>query len=57
MIGKRLEEIRKIFRLSQKEIAKKLNIPQRTYSNYETETNRIPSEILQNIAKLFNINL
>ncbi len=57
MIGKRLEELRKVLKLSQKEIAEKIKIPQRTYSNYENESNKIPQDILQSIATIFHVNL
>lgn len=56
-VGERLEELRKMLNMTQQEFATKLNIPQRTYSNYENETNKVPIEILQTISAKFHVNL
>ena len=44
----RLRDLREDRDLLQKDIAKILNMSQTGYSQYETETNDIPTEILRN---------
>ena len=53
----RLKELREDKDLLQKDIAKILNIAQRTYSGYETETRWIPKEILIRLAIFYNTSI
>lgn len=50
----RLKDLREDKDLLQKDIAKILNIAERTYSGYETENRWIPKEILIELAKFYN---
>ena len=47
----RLRELRKNKDLYQKDIARYLNMSQTGYSQYETETNDIPTDILKKISR------
>lgn len=51
----RIKKLRKKNKLTQSQIAEKLNIPQRTYSHYENGTRTIPLEFIINIAKIYNV--
>lgn len=53
----RLKELREDKDLYQKDIAKVLNMSQTGYSQYETETNDIPTEILKKLAKYYNTSI
>ena len=55
MILSRIKELRKNNKLTQRQIAEKLNIPQRTYSHYENGTRTIPLEFIINIAMIYNV--
>lgn len=55
--SKRLYKIRKESNLSQKDFAKLLNLPQRTYASYENNERAITIEVLLTISKLKNISL
>ena len=50
----RLRDLREDKDLYQKEIAKILNMSQTGYSQYETETNDIPTEILKKLAIFYD---
>ncbi len=43
--------------MSQKELAEKLNISQRTLSHYETGKRDIPTEMLIKVADYFNVSV
>ena len=47
---KRIRDLREDKDLSQTEIAKILDITQRTYSRYENDERQIPTEILSSLA-------
>ena len=49
----RLKDLRKDKKLLQIDIAKILKISQNGYSQYETETNDIPTKMLKNLAPEF----
>ena len=49
----RIRELREDNDLSQREVAAKLNIAQRTYSGYESGSRNIPVQILAALAKLY----
>lgn len=53
----RLKELREDSDLFQKDIAKILNMSQTGYSQYETETNDIPTEILGKLADYYNTSI
>lgn len=53
----RLRELREDRDLYQKDIAKILNMSQTGYSQYETETNDIPTDILKRLAKYYNVSI
>ncbi len=53
----RLRELRENKDLYQKDIAKILNMSQTGYSQYETETNDIPTDILKKLADYYNTSI
>ena len=53
----RLRDLREDKELYQKDIAKILNMSQTGYSQYETETNDIPTEILKKLALFYNTSI
>lgn len=57
MAYKRLRNLREDNDLSQAELAKYLNVSQRTYSYYETGDRNISVEILAKLAKLYNTSI
>lgn len=57
MVYYRLKDLREDNDLSQSEIAKYLNISQRTYSYYETGGRDIPVQILIKLADYYNTSI
>ena len=53
----RLKELRKNNKLYQKDIANILGMSQTGYSQYETETNDIPTNILIKLADFYNTSI
>ncbi len=53
----RLRDLREDKDLYQKDIAKILNMSQTGYSQYETETNDIPTDILKQLAIYYNTSV
>ena len=53
----RLRDLREDKDLLQKDIAKVLNMSQTGYSQYETETNDIPTEILKKLASYYDTSI
>ena len=53
----RLRDLREDKDLLQKDIAKVLNMSQTGYSQYETETNDIPTEILKKLASYYETSI
>jgi transcriptional regulator with XRE-family HTH domain len=53
----RLRELREDHDLYQKDIAKYLNMSQTGYSQYETETNDIPTDILKKLADYYKVSI
>ena len=53
----RLRDLREDRDLLQKDIAKILNMSQTWYSQYETETNDIPTEILKKLASYYDTSI
>ena len=54
--GRRLDFIRQNSKLSQSQIAQKLNIAQSTYAGYEKGVRKIPLEIIVQLSKILNIS-
>lgn len=54
---KRIKDLREDKDLSQKEIAKILNMSQTEYSKYEVGTNDIPTKILIKLAQFYNTSV
>lgn len=52
-----LKDIRKIHGYTQTEIAKKLNISQQTYANYENNKTEAPHDILKQISTIYDISI
>ena len=53
----RIRNLREDNDMTQTEISKQLNISQRAYSHYENGTRSIPTEILIDIADIYNVSL
>ncbi len=53
----RLRELREDKDLYQKDIAKYLNMSQTGYSQYETETNDIPTNVLKKLADFYQTSI
>ena len=49
--------LRDEMKLSQKEIAKTLNVSRECYSLYETGKRHIPAEVLRNLSQLHNVSI
>lgn len=55
MTAQTIQELRKIKKMSQKEVAAALNIPATTYNTYESGRTEPPIEILVRLSHLFKI--
>ncbi|WP_294377786.1 helix-turn-helix domain-containing protein [uncultured Clostridium sp.] len=56
-VGTNIKKIRKEKNISQKDMAKKLNMPSSTYSNYENNNREPSAKSLIKIAEILNVNL
>lgn len=54
-IGDNIKKYRKQLNLTQSQMANKLNIPRSTYANYENNTREPSNDMLEEIAKVFEI--
>ena len=54
-IGHKICEIRKMNRMTQVVFARKVHLTQQTLSRYENGRTPIPNEVIENIAREFNI--
>lgn len=54
---RRIRDLREDADLSQTEIGKAINLPQRTYAYYESGQRTIPPEILVAIADFYNVSV
>ena len=54
---KRIRDLREDCDLTQTELGKKLNLPQRTYAYYESGERTIPPEILIALADFYNTSI
>lgn len=57
MYLKRLKELRINKCFLQKDLAKLLNVAERTYSGYETGSRNIPNETLIDLAMIYNTSV
>ena len=57
MYNKKLQELRKILKLSQEEISTQLGISYRAYSSYERGERKPPLEVLELLVNNYNVNL
>ena len=53
----RIRDLREDADLSQAEMGRRINLPQRTYAYYESGQRTIPSEVLIEIAKYHNVSV
>lgn len=53
----RLRDLREDRDLSQREVAKLLEMSQTGYSKYETRENDIPTSVLQRLADFYNVSV
>lgn len=56
-IGKKLRELRKNEKLTQQQVADKLNINRVNYTRYETDAARPDYETLLLLADIFNVSI
>lgn len=56
-VGSNIKMIRKDKKMSQKDMAKILNIPCSTYSNYENNNREPSAELLKKIAEILDVNI
>lgn len=56
-VGNNIKKIRKEQKLSQKDMAKILNLPCSTYSNYENNNREPSAKILKKIADVLNVDI
>ncbi len=57
LIGKKIAELRKSLRLTQKEVSECIEIPQQTYAGYESGNHEPPVEVLVRIAFLYRTSI
>lgn len=57
ILGKRLKELREEKGLTQKEVAKELNIHSVTYLHYEKNQREPPLNLLATIAKFYDVSV
>ena len=56
-VGNNIKRIRKQKNISQKDMAKKLNMPSSTYSNYENNNREPNAATLRKIADILNVDI
>lgn len=54
---KRIRDLREDNDLTQEKVGKAINVPQRTYSYYETGERMIPPEVLIALADFYNVSV
>ena len=57
MMYPRLRELREDHDLNQTQVAKILNMSQRGYSNYETGVNDLPTHVLIELSRFYNVSI
>jgi transcriptional regulator with XRE-family HTH domain len=55
-IGHKIKRVRELKGFSQTEVAEKLNISQRTYSDIENDKTRLDLARLENLSKIFEVD-
>ena len=53
----RIRDLRNDHGLTQKQIAKLLNVSQNTYSQYEIGVSRFPLDVVVNLAEYYNVSV
>ena len=56
-VYRRLRDLREDADLTQETVGKAINVPQRTYSYYETGGRMIPPEVLCAMAELYHVSV
>lgn len=56
-VYRRLRDLREDADLTQEQVGKAINVPQRTYSYYETGGRMIPPEVLCALAELYHVSV
>ena len=56
-VYRRIRDLREDKDLTQTQLAKEINVSQRTYSYYENGERTIPPEILVALAKFYNVSV
>ena len=56
-VYKRIRDMREDKDLTQTQLAKEINVSQRTYSYYENGERTIPPEVLIALAKFYNVSV
>lgn len=54
---KRIKDLREYMDLTQSTLAKYLNMSQNGYSQYETDTNKVPVEVLKKLAVFYDTSI
>lgn len=54
--GRRLTSLRRQYNLSQAALAKKLDMPQSTYANYETGSRKITLELIMQFSQFYHVS-
>jgi len=57
MIYRRIRDLREDNDLTQAQVGKAVNVPQRTYSHYETGTRMIPPFVLVALADFYGVSV
>lgn len=57
MFSERLKQLRKEAKLTQKQLAKKMNTSQPSYQNWEKGTRNPSKENLEKLSKIFNVSV
>lgn len=56
-VGKRIKKWRKLKKMTQEQLARKIEMNVKSIQHYETDTNPIPIDVLNNIAIALNIGI
>ncbi len=56
-VGKRIKKWRKLKKITQEQLARKIEMNVKSIQRYETDTNPIPIDVLNNIAVALNIGI
>ena len=54
---KRIRELREDKDLTQEQVGKAVNVPQRTYAYYETGERMIPPQVLVSLARFYGVSV